>query len=325
VFGVLVASATTQTKTSEAIAAAYPSAPHPLVAEVPFSSARKWSAVALDGPSTGSGQCDGLRGIYALGAPELLRPYLSTGDVSHWPAIAAQAGAWAERGLRVLLVAHHPAPTLLEDRGDDSHLPDGMVPLGLVGLGDELRAEARETLAAFTAAGVAPKVISGDNPATVAALAQQAGFGAEARLVSGLELEQMSAAAFAQTARVRPDSRGSDDLRADHAAAERAAGRGTAHARPLRCADRRWRERRPLAQESQPWCRVALERPYALLTIVALAAWLSLVRLFWRRRLLERFLGVSEKQRRHAERSPQHSHRTTLQSGEFLRSQGGRG
>jgi cation-transporting ATPase E len=39
-----------------------------------------------------------------------------------------------------------------------------------------------------------------------------------------------------------------------------------------------------------------LERPYALLTIVALAAWLFLVRLFWRRRLLERFLGVGEKQ-----------------------------
>jgi hypothetical protein len=39
-----------------------------------------------------------------------------------------------------------------------------------------------------------------------------------------------------------------------------------------------------------------LERPYALLTIVALAAWLPLVRLCWRRRLLERFLGVSEKQ-----------------------------
>jgi cation-transporting ATPase E len=39
-----------------------------------------------------------------------------------------------------------------------------------------------------------------------------------------------------------------------------------------------------------------LERPYALLTIVALGIWLFLVRLFWRRRLLERFLGVSEKQ-----------------------------
>ena len=38
-----------------------------------------------------------------------------------------------------------------------------------------------------------------------------------------------------------------------------------------------------------------LERPYALLTIVALAAWLSLVRLFWRLRLLERFLSLSEK------------------------------
>jgi cation-transporting ATPase E len=39
-----------------------------------------------------------------------------------------------------------------------------------------------------------------------------------------------------------------------------------------------------------------LERPYALLTIVALGTWLFLVRLFWRRRLIERFLGVGEKQ-----------------------------
>ena len=56
----MVASAKTLNKTSEAIKQKYPAEARPLVAEVPFSSARKWSAVAYDD------------GIYALGAPEML-------------------------------------------------------------------------------------------------------------------------------------------------------------------------------------------------------------------------------------------------------------
>lgn len=195
ILGAMVASASGRNKTGEAILAACPSGPRPIIAEVPFSSARKWSAVAFND--------DGMRGIYALGAPEMLRPYLGdAGDAASplWQSIAVEASRWTDQGLRVLLVAHYSDPHRLEDKGDDSRLPQGVTPIGLITLSDELRAEARETLSAFIQAGVRPKIISGDNPETVAALAKQAGLGPDIRLVSGLELEKMDDAQFAQAA-----------------------------------------------------------------------------------------------------------------------------
>jgi cation-transporting ATPase E len=75
-----------------------------------------------------------------------------------------------------------------------------MTALGLVSLRDELRPEAQATLASFIAAGVQPKIISGDSPETVAALARQAGLGPDIQLVSGLDLAQMDEAQFSATA-----------------------------------------------------------------------------------------------------------------------------
>ncbi len=75
-----------------------------------------------------------------------------------------------------------------------------MTALGLVSLSDELRGEAREALQNFIQAGVKPKIISGDNPETVAALAKQAGL-ENVQLVSGVELEQMTEVQFRQAAR----------------------------------------------------------------------------------------------------------------------------
>ena len=71
----------------------------------------------------------------------------------------------------------------------------------MIALEDELRPEARETLAKFSDLGVAPKIISGDDPRTVAALATQAGFPGPINLVSGPELEELDDEAFAQVAR----------------------------------------------------------------------------------------------------------------------------
>ncbi len=201
--GTIVAGAATHNKTSEAIAVAFPAEPEPFVAEVPFSSARKWSAVAAADHAGAGNDAALLPGIYALGAPEMLEPFLvnaGTHDSSAVAEIDTQARAWADQGLRVLLLAHHPDPTLLEDRGDDSVLPSGMTPLGMVGLSDELRPEARTTLARFIAAGVSPKIISGDNPETVGALALQAGLKPDIKRVSGLELEGMSPAEFSRMA-----------------------------------------------------------------------------------------------------------------------------
>jgi cation-transporting P-type ATPase E len=193
VLGTMVASAKTLNKTSEAIKKAYPAEALPLVAEVPFSSARKWSAVAFD------------KGIYAIGAPEMLQPYLGQDGLdtsARWQEIKTQSAQLTDRGLRVLLIAHHPDPKLLNDQGDDSRLPETMQPIGLISLSDELRAEAQDTLQRFIAAGVRPKIISGDSPETVAALAKQAGLPADIMLVSGLELNEMNDAQFAEAAQL---------------------------------------------------------------------------------------------------------------------------
>jgi cation-transporting ATPase E len=194
----LAASATVRNGTSEAIARRWPAASSPLTAEVPFSSARKWSAVAL---AEGS-----VTGVIALGAPTFLLEYLARdadGEAAGADELRRAAAAWTDRGLRVLLVATHPDAAALTAPGDDdgaARLPGGMHPLGLIALADELRAEAAETLAAFRASGVAVKIISGDDPETVASLARQAGLGPDIPLLSGPELEAMDDVALRQAA-----------------------------------------------------------------------------------------------------------------------------
>jgi cation-transporting P-type ATPase E len=198
-----VASATTGNKTSEAIAEALPGEKQPAIDEVPFSSARKWSALVFDGndasgPPSAPPTHDpegmtsdlpdtrALRGVYVLGAPEMLRPHLLPGA-----EINGQVDEWAARGLRVLLFAYRPEPVPLNDGDNGVREPDALVPLGLVGITDELRPQAHETLSAFAGAGVDLKIISGDNPETVKALAVQAGFDPEAKLISGPDLDRL--------------------------------------------------------------------------------------------------------------------------------------
>ena len=185
--GLYAASTPSGNRTSEALAAALAGPVEPVHEAVPFSSARKWSALAVRG--------DEARGTYVLGAPELLAPALPPSA-----EIDARVREWAGRGLRVLLFAHTPDLLPLHDPAGQAQLPPGLVPLGLVSLADELRPEARETLTSFAAAGVQLKLISGDHPDTVAALARQAGLSPEARVVSGPELAGMDTAQFAQAA-----------------------------------------------------------------------------------------------------------------------------
>jgi cation-transporting ATPase E len=196
VLGVVAASTASPNKTTEAIIASCPEQPCALVSEVPFSSARKWSAVAFDQPTDGAHPA--LQSVYVLGAPEMLQAHLA--EPPAWEAIASEVSALATQGLRVLVIARYPDPTALEDRGDDSTLPDGLQPLGLISLSDVLRPQTRETLQSFIKAGVRPKIISGDNPETVAALAQQAGLGTDIKLISGVNLARMDDAAFTEAA-----------------------------------------------------------------------------------------------------------------------------
>ena len=206
-----VASTTTGNKTSEAIAQALPGEKQPVTDEVPFSSARKWSALVFDGQEEGNPEepaaaTDGtaapnlptphsLRGVYVLGAPEMLRSHLRQGA-----ELDGHGEEWAARGLRVLLFAYQPEPVSLHDGADEVRDPQGLIPLGLVGLTDELRPRAYETLTAFARAGVDLKIISGDNPETVKALAVQAGFDPQAKLISGPELDRLDDGPFAAAA-----------------------------------------------------------------------------------------------------------------------------
>jgi cation-transporting ATPase E len=191
ILGTVVASQAVRNKTSDAIAAAHPASPVPVLSDVSFSSARKWSAVVAEGAAPL------LAGTYALGAPQMLRPYLAD---AAWEAVAGSIAARADQGLRVLLLVHGPRVAPIPDE-DDAVLPAGMRVLGIVVLRDVLRPDAAETLARFRAAGVSPKVISGDDPATVSALARQVGFGPDLALLSGAEVDATDDASLPAVAR----------------------------------------------------------------------------------------------------------------------------
>jgi cation-transporting ATPase E len=172
--GAYAASTGAGNRTVEAIARACPAQARPVRQEAPFSSTHKWSALALDGAAPD---------VLVLGAPEVLRPALAT-DAD----IDGPTRQWTVQGLRVLLLARAPVGAALLGPDGQPHLPTGLTPLGLVSLADELRPEARETIQRFGEAGIALKIISGDHPETVAALARQAGFPGDARVRSGAEL-----------------------------------------------------------------------------------------------------------------------------------------
>ena len=184
-------SAGSRNQTSEAILAGTTGGALPVADEVAFASARKWSALAFEQAER--------RGVYVLGAIEMLQPYLAKDTAAPATQLARQMQAWAEQGLRVLLFAHAPDVTTLHNAAGEPTLPP-LTPLALVSLSDELRPKVKETIADFIAMGIQLKVISGDSPHTVAALAKQAGLPNDIKLVSGPQLAAMSPAEFDQAA-----------------------------------------------------------------------------------------------------------------------------
>ncbi len=137
--------------TQDAIAGAFP-APADWARDgfVPFSSARKWSAASY-----------GSDGTWVLGAPEMV--WLDSSD-----PVRRTADELAATGNRVLLLARGDALAAEE-------LPSGLRAAALVLLQEKVRGDAAETLGYFHEQGVALKVISGDNPRTVGAVARRVG------------------------------------------------------------------------------------------------------------------------------------------------------
>jgi cation-transporting ATPase E len=120
---------------------------------VPFSSARKWSGASF-GPD----------GTWVLGAPDVVLPAAGADD-----SVRLRAEEAAATGSRVVLLARTDEPL----RGEE--LPEGLRPAALVILGDRPRPDAADTLRYFAEQDVTVKVISGDHPGTVAAIAGRLG------------------------------------------------------------------------------------------------------------------------------------------------------
>jgi len=115
---------------------------------------------------------------YLLGAPELF----ALGD------LAARVDAEAEEGRRVLALAVTEQP--LGGLDPIAGPPAGARLMGVVTLSEELRPNTRETVAYFLREQVELKVVSGDAPATVAAIAADAGIPSRGPAVDGRELPQ---------------------------------------------------------------------------------------------------------------------------------------
>ncbi len=148
---------------------------------LPFSSARKWSAVQYV-------QSSGERATWYMGAPEVL---LSAIDYANTNELLAKVNSYAEQGERVLLLAKVSSESSTVSSVDSSSLSSvtetdktfgdspticvNAHPIALVRCSERIRDDARKTLKWFREQGVRCRVISGDNPTTVAAVAAKVG------------------------------------------------------------------------------------------------------------------------------------------------------
>ena len=141
-----------QNATADALRKRFPSRSDlKLIHAIPFSSDRKYSGAVFEG-----------RGTYLMGAAQFLFPEGNEELLEH-------CSSYAQEGYRILVLAHSEQETKGTER------PTGLEPLGLFLITDVIREEAPDTLAFFDSQGVDLKVISGDDPVTVSAIAKKAG------------------------------------------------------------------------------------------------------------------------------------------------------
>jgi Ca2+-transporting ATPase len=137
----------------------------PRVAEFPFDSLRKRMTTVHRQPA---GYL-----VICKGAPEfLLHSDVVTTEGAVVQAARAEAENYARVGLRVLAVAAAQFPILPASAAEAE---TGLQLLGLVGIADPAKPSAPDTIAAFRTAGITPVLITGDHPATAAAIATQVG------------------------------------------------------------------------------------------------------------------------------------------------------
>ena len=164
-----LASAEDRNATMQALCEAFPTSPGwTRSAAVPFSSARKWSAASF-----------GEQGTWVLGAPDMVWLGRPADD-----PVRTRFEQLAADGRRVLLLAR--AEVVLAGEA----LPEPLEAAALVVFDEKIRADAVDTLRYFAEQGVACKVVSGDSPRTVGAVAVRVGIAGAEQPVDGRDLPE---------------------------------------------------------------------------------------------------------------------------------------
>ncbi|MDR3216136.1 MAG: HAD-IC family P-type ATPase [Clostridiaceae bacterium] len=160
----------------------------------PFSSERKWSGATFSIAENGNTI------TYLMGAAEFLL------DRETADSLNETVHARSAEGERVIVLAKSDLPL------DGYKLPEGVRVIALVLISDKIRKEAPETLRFFARQGVTLKIISGDNPLTVSAIAKKAGLDGAEKYVDATTLDteekiKESAEAYTVFGRVTPEQK----------------------------------------------------------------------------------------------------------------------
>ena len=142
----------------------------------PFDAERKRMSVTVE--------ASGARRAFVKGAPEAVVGRLR--EEAERERLRSLAAAWAEEGLRVLLIAHRELP-------DGSDPESELAAVGLVGLGDPVRPEVAPAVGEARAAGVRTVMITGDHPGTALTVAREVGIaGEQPEVLTGVQIERLS-------------------------------------------------------------------------------------------------------------------------------------
>lgn len=167
------------------------------IAEVPFSSERKLMSTVHRDTKEG-----GRLLVLTKGAPDVLLSRCSgelVGEATR-PMTAERRSELmkrndelADEALRTLGIAFRPlSEEALTHRGPDERVEQDLILLGLVGMIDPPRNEARQAVVRARQAGIRPIMITGDHPRTAGVIAADLGIAADGRTITGVELDRLS-------------------------------------------------------------------------------------------------------------------------------------
>ncbi len=156
---------------------------YPRLAELPFDSDRKLMTTVH--------RMDGKLVAITKGAVDVLSRRCVAGDVERGRQVAEE---WGGQALRVLAVASRVLDDVPTQPTSDE-LEQGLTFLGLVGMIDPPRPEARDAVALCRQAGIRPVMITGDHVLTASAIARDLGILREGdNAVTGAQLQEMDEA-----------------------------------------------------------------------------------------------------------------------------------